>query len=302
MLQVLRVLGVCLARPVHALDRPEEGLVRLLHVVEYLGTLRDVRPQRVLDAPRGRLAVAAPDGDYVLVGVDRDGDAYLVPAEAAPRPPSGLALEVGVGHVHLVDPDLVPQHDPVLAAVDGGHDPVPPLPGGPVRYAAELGAGVELRVEAHEAYEEHPPPERLLGVLEDGPGERAEPEAAAAALPARVAGGRPPVRGAVARLASRAARARPPPLGRLVVVADADQLAAPPGLDGFLEHAEAVPREGIDLRREGVRPHGHGGIPIRPCTHPTGIVAKQSAGWAHGQIFVWHAYCIVVMPTQPRPI
>lgn len=294
-LKVLRVPGVGLAGPVDAPHRLDQRPVGLLHVVEDLRALGDVREQGLLYALRGRLAVPAPDGDNVLARVDRHGDADLVLAEALLRPPPGVTLEVGVSDVHLVDPHLAPQHDPVLVAVHGGHDPVAPLPGRLVGDAAELGAGVELHVEAHEAYEDHPPPERPLRVLEDGPSERVELPAAPAARPGAVARGRGAVGGAALVRARRAPRPRPPLPRRLVVGPGADELAAPPGLDGIHQKGEVRVGKRVDPAREGVRAL-HLAL-SHPRRRPSGRdVAKHRARWAPAQIYVWQRDCT----TLPR--
>lgn len=84
-------------------------------------------------ARRAGLPVVAYDGDGVLVDVDGDADAQLL----AGRP---VALgEVGAVDVGLVDPDGVAQLDPVLVAGLRSEHAVPPLEGGLVDDATQLG-------------------------------------------------------------------------------------------------------------------------------------------------------------------
>src|SRR5699024_4861785 len=144
--------------------------------------------------------------------------------------------------------------------------------------------------EAHEAYEDHPPPERPLRVLEDGPSERVELPAAPAARPGAVARGRGAVGGAALVRARRAPRPRPPLPRRLVVGPGADELAAPPGLDGIHQKGEVRVGKRVDPAREGVRAL-HLAL-SHPRRRPSGRdVAKHRARWAPAQIYVWQRDC-----------
>lgn len=77
--------------------------------------------------------MAAYDGDGVLVDVDGDADAQLLAGQ-----PIALG-EVGAVDVGLVDPDGVAQLDPVLVAGLRSEYAAPPLEGGLVDDAAQLG-------------------------------------------------------------------------------------------------------------------------------------------------------------------
>lgn len=90
-------------------------------------------------ARRAGLPVAAYDGDGVLVDVGGDADAQLLEGQAAlPGLPVALG-EIGAVDVRLVDPDGVAQLDPVLVAGLRSEHAVPPLEGGLVDDAAQLG-------------------------------------------------------------------------------------------------------------------------------------------------------------------
>lgn len=90
-------------------------------------------------ARRAWLPVVAYGGDGVLVDVDGDADAQLLAGQAAlPGLPVALG-GVGAVYVGLVDPDGVAQHDSVLVAGLRGEHAVPPLEGGLVSDAAQLG-------------------------------------------------------------------------------------------------------------------------------------------------------------------
>lgn len=87
--------------------------------------------------------MTADDRHDLLALVDRDGDADLLLGGAALP---GLAVapgEVRVVYVGLVDPDAAPQHDAVLAAVNGGEEAVAPPPGRLAADPAHLGGEVE---------------------------------------------------------------------------------------------------------------------------------------------------------------
>ena len=147
-LQVGGVADIGLVALVHEAVLPDQHVVRPLTVVDEGGALRDVRPHRLPD-PGGRgLAVPAYHRDGLLAGVDPDRDADLLLGEAALAGLPVALREVRVVDVRLVDPRAAPQHDAVLVAVDGGEEPVAPLPGGLVGDAAQLpsvGPGNVLR-------------------------------------------------------------------------------------------------------------------------------------------------------------
>lgn len=109
----------CAMRPIEVVDEQRLGRYPAAHGLPH--------------ARRAWLPVAAYDGDGVLVDVDGDADAQLL----AGRP---VALgEVGAVDVGLVDPDGVAQLDPVLVAGLRSEHAVPPLEGGLVDDATQLG-------------------------------------------------------------------------------------------------------------------------------------------------------------------
>lgn len=90
------------------------------------------------------------------------------------RPPSVL---------RSVDSEVV--DEPVEVAGYRGEHTVPPIEGGLVGDAAQLGRTLDGNVAAHEPDEGDPDGERLSAALEDGAREGVEPPAAAAAAPPR---------------------------------------------------------------------------------------------------------------------
>lgn len=117
--------------------------------------------------------------------VYRHADAGLLAGgPTLPGPPVALG-EVGVADVRLVHPDGVAQHDPVLVAGHRREHAVPPLEGGLVGDAAQLGRALDGHVVAHEPDEGDPDGEWLAVVLEDGAREGGEPPPAGAAAPSR---------------------------------------------------------------------------------------------------------------------
>lgn len=136
-------------------------------------------------ARRAGLPVAADDRDGVLVDIEGDADAELLAGEAALAGLPEALGEVGVADVSLIDPDGVAHHDPVLATGHRGERAVPPLEGGLVVDAVQLGRALDGDVVAHEPDEGDSGEERLSAVLEDGPGEGVEPPAAGSAAPPR---------------------------------------------------------------------------------------------------------------------
>ena len=103
----------------------------------------------LLHARRAGLPVATDDRDGILVDVDDDADAQLLAGQAAlPGLPVALG-EVGVVDVGFVNPDGVAQQDPVLVAEYRGENAVPPLEGGLVDDAAQLGRALDGDVVAH---------------------------------------------------------------------------------------------------------------------------------------------------------
>lgn len=129
--------------------------------------------------------MAADDRDGVLVDIEGDADAELLAGEAALAGLPEALGEAGVADVSLIDPDGVAHHDPVLATGHRGERAVPPLEGGLVVDAVQLGRALDGDVVAHEPDEGDPGEERLSAVLEDGPGEGVEPPAAGSAAPPR---------------------------------------------------------------------------------------------------------------------
>lgn len=227
--------------------------------------------------------MAADDLDGVLVDIDGDADAEPLAGEAAL---AGLPValgEVGVADVGLVDPDGVAHHDPVPVTGHHGERAVPPLEGGLVVDAVQLGRALDGDVVAHEPDEGGSDEERLSAALEDGPGEGVEPTAAGSAAPPRDPGrgGAAPPDSSCA--APRAFRVRP--IGRcgLGQRADADLVAAAPPVDGFSEQQELVGGEARHERPEWVR-SSHMDLSHPPECPPGGIVAKQRSGWALGRI------------------
>ena len=114
----------------------------------------------------------ADHGVGVLEDVYPDRYAELLRGEAALPRLAVSMREVGVHDVCLVDPDPLPEDGPVLVAVHRGEHPMPPLPGGLMRYLERLGDAVQGHVVAHQPYERDPFRQPVAGMLEDGPRER----------------------------------------------------------------------------------------------------------------------------------
>ena len=200
-LQVGRIARIGLVGLVGAFRRPDQRVVGLLLVVHDYRAARDVGQQRVLDSLGGRLAVPADDGDGVLAGVDCHRDADLVLGKAPLLGEVGAAHDVGVGQIQLVYPHPAAQHEPVLAAVHGGEDPVAPLEGRLVRHLAHLGNQVDRRVVAHACDEPLPGREALLAAFEHRAAQGGERLSAYGAAPALPPGGRLAVAGAARKAA-----------------------------------------------------------------------------------------------------
>lgn len=211
--------------------------------------------------------MAADDRDLVLVDVYRHADAQLLAGQATLARLPVVLGEVGVVDVGIVDPDGVAQHDPVLVAGYRGEHAVPPLEGGLVGDAAQLGRTLVGDVVAHEPDEGDPGGERLSVVLKDGSCEGGEPPAAAAAAPPRDAGSDGAAPPSSASAATRALRVRP--IGRLGLGerAHADLLVAAPLVNGFSEQREPVCGEARHERPEGVR-SSHMDLSHSPEHHP----------------------------------
>lgn len=160
---------------------------------------------------------------------------------------------------------------------------MPPLEGGLVGDAAQLGCALDGDVVAHGPDEGSPGGERLSAALEDGAREGVEPPAAAAAAPPRDAGGGGAVPPGAAGAATRALRVRLIGRGGLGECAHADLLAAAPLVYGFPERQELFGGMARHERPEGVR-SSHMDLPHLPERPPGGIVATQRSGWALGQI------------------
>lgn len=169
-LQVDRVVHIGPVFPALEPIVPDQCVLRPLQVVDQQRSGRYPAAHGLPHARRSRLPVAADDRDRVLVGVDGDADAQLLTGQAAL---AGLPValgEVGVVDVGLVHPDGVAQHDPVLVAGYRGEQAVPPLEGGHVGDAAQLGRALDGHVVAHEPDEGDPGGEGLAVALEDGAG------------------------------------------------------------------------------------------------------------------------------------
>lgn len=175
----------------------------------------------------------------------------------------------------LVDPEEVDV--PVEVAGYRGELAVPPLEGGVVGDAAQLGCALDGDVVAHGPDEGGPGGERLSAALEDGAREGVEPPAAGAASPSRDPGRGGPVPPGAARAETRALRVRPIGRGGLGKRADADLVAAAPPVDGFSEQQELVGGEARHERPEWVR-SSHMDLSHAPERPPGGIVAKQRFG------------------------
>lgn len=160
---------------------------------------------------------------------------------------------------------------------------MPPLEGGVVGDAAQLGCALDGDVVAHGPDEGGPGGERLSAALEDGAREGVEPPAAAAAAPPRDAGGGGAVPPGAAGAATRALRVRP--IGRcgLGERARADLFASAPFVDDLSEQQELVGGQARNECPEGVR-SSRIDLSRPPERPPGGIVAKQRSGWALGQI------------------
>lgn len=227
--------------------------------------------------------MAADDRDGVLVDIDGDAGAELLAGEAALEGLPVALGEVGVADADLVNPDGVAHHDSVPAAGRRGERTVPPLEGGLVVDAAQIGRALDGDVVAHEPDEGDSGEERLSAVLEDGPGEGVESPAAAAAAPPRYSCCGGPVPSGALGAALRAPRVRPVCRGGHGERADPDLVAAVPLADGFSEQQELVGGEARHERPEGVRSF-HMDFSHPPERPPGGIVAKQRSGWALGRI------------------
>ena len=77
----------------------------------------DVRFQRGVDPPGGRLAVLADDRQHVLECVYGDDHANQVLREPAPGLSPEIVEQVGVVEVHRVDPHSPGEHDLLLPGV-----------------------------------------------------------------------------------------------------------------------------------------------------------------------------------------
>lgn len=262
---------------------PDQRVTRPLRVVDQQCPGRYPAAHGLPHARRAGLAVAADDRDEVLAQVDVDADAEHLAGWAA-----HASLPLALGGIRVVDaglvhPDGVARHDPILVAGHRGEHAVPPLEGGLVGDAAQLGRALDGDVVSHEPDEEDPGGEGLSAVLEDGAGEGGEPPAAGAASPSRDPGRGGPVPPGAARAETRALRVRPIGRGGLGKRADADLIAAAPLVDGFSEQHELVGGKARHERPEGVR-SSHMDLSHPPERPPGGIVAKQRSGWALGQI------------------
>lgn len=148
-LQVDRVVDVDPVRLALEPAPPDQNAVCPLQVVDGQRPGRHPAAHGLLHARRAGLPVATDDRDGILVDVDDDADAQLLAGQAAlPGLPVALG-EVGVVDVGFVNPDGVAQQDPVLVAEYRGENAVPPLEGGLVDDAAQLGRALDGDVVAH---------------------------------------------------------------------------------------------------------------------------------------------------------
>ena len=281
-LEMHRIARVRLVGFVGALDCLDEGIVGALPVPDDGRALRDMRLEALPDPPGGRLAAAARDGDGILVGVDRHGDARLLPGEPAlPGLPESVG-EVRVHDIRLAGPRPVLQDDPALVAIRGCERPVAPSPCRLVGDAADLGRSVERHVEAHGAHELDPCGHVRLAVLED-----------------RARGGlcllpQPRHRNLCSPLSSCPSHHAPlapqdgrAGSGRQGLAASAkvpNPTASRHSLARTADGSRAKPPESSPATAcEGIPPR-HGGIPSAAWSLPGGVVAKQRAGQAPGRI------------------
>ena len=163
-LQVDRVVHVGPVRLALEPAAPGQHAVRPLQVVDELRPGRYSAAHGLPRACRAGLPVATDDRDRVLVNVYRHADAQLLAGEAALEGLPVALGEVGVVDVGFVNPDGVAQQDPVLVAGYRGENAVPPLEGGLVDDAAQLGRALDGDVVAHELDGGGPGGERLAAV------------------------------------------------------------------------------------------------------------------------------------------
>lgn len=230
--------------------------------------------------------MAADDRDGVLVDIDGDAGAELLAGEAALEGLPVALGEVGVADADLVNPDGVAHHDSVPAAGRRGERTVPPLEGGLVVDAAQIGRALDGDVVAHEPDEGDSGEERLSAVLEDGPGEGVESPAAAAAAPPRYSCCGGPVPSGALGAALRAPRVRPVCRGATASV------PTPTSLRQCLS-----PTASLNSRNSSaVRPATSALkgfalsiwiFPIRPSAHPEGLSPNKDPGGRSGGFFVW---------------
>ena len=278
----------------------DHAVVGPLLAVDYRGAPRDATAEGRADPPRRRLPVPADDGQAPLAGVDRHGDAEQPLGEAAPPCLAVAVGEVGVDDVGLVDPDPVPEDGSVLVAVDGGEDPVPPLPGRLVGDADRLGDAVDGHVVAHEPDEGGPLREAVAGVLEDRPGQRVALASACGALPPLDPRRGAPVAPRAIGRARGAGGVRPELVGRLGEGREAKPLAAPALGDGLLDEVDLVRRGLDDAGAEGVLPyHVITTIPLRPGDHPTEPSPNREPGGLQGMFSIWHGESYHLGPIRP---
>ena len=298
-LQAHRVADVDPAGLVGSLHGPHQGVVRLPLVSNDGRALRHVGLKPIPDALGRGLAVPAHHRDRVLVHVDRDGHAELLPGQA-PLPRLAAAVrEVRVAGVGLVNPDPVPEHDAPLAAVDRREDAVAPLPGGLVRHPACLRRRARRHAEPHEADEADPGRKLFPAALEHGSRERVEPRTAAPApapLQPRLA---PAVPGRLCRAAARARGVRSVECGGLGVGAESALVAAAPLVHRRGELGELVVSHSGHARRAGVLlGHGDSRPPKRPPDRE--LSPNKETRWAPRQFLCWRDDGITG-PPEPRP-
>ena len=155
-----------------------------------------------------------------------------------------------------------------------GEHAAPPLEGGLMGDAAQLGRALDGDVVAHEPDEGDPDGERLSAVLEDGARGGVEPPAAGSAAPPRGAGRCRAVPPCAARAALRVPRVRPIGHGDFGERAHADLLAAASLVDSLSKQQELVGGQVRHECSERVRSF-HMDLSHPPERPPEGTVTKQ---------------------------
>ena len=247
----------------------------------------------------GGPAVPARHRDRVLVRVDRDGHAGLLPGQAPPPRLAAAVREARVADVGPVDPDPVPGRDAPLVAVDRREDAVAPLPGGLARRPACLRRRARRHAEPHGVDEADPGRKLFPAALGHGPRERVEPRAAAPAPVPPQPRLAPAVPGRLCRAAARARGARSVGCGGPGAGAGSAPAAAAPLAHCRGGLGELVVSHGGHARRAGAL-LGHGDS--RPPKRPPGreLSPDKETRWAPREFPCWRGDGITG-PPEPRP-